>query len=179
MIRSKCVIYTLCKSTMGEFLAHREVFLSYKNLSSFWVEIKESAKVYIKKECWWMRGMRWRTTIEILVVSECVTNKGSLVSASAWINESSANFTMFSVSFVDVSYSREKTLGRMFKNFQWTISQRWTMVNRSFTNCSVYFLRIRFTMWTVEISSTTLCWRQNVNRRDHIKCFHCFFISGW
>ena len=30
-----------------------------------------------------MRGMRWRTTIEILVVSECVTNKESLVSASA------------------------------------------------------------------------------------------------
>ena len=68
---------------MVEFLAHREVFLSYKNLSSFWVEIKESAKVYIKKEYWGMRGMRWRTTIEILVVSECVTNKGSLVSACA------------------------------------------------------------------------------------------------
>ena len=50
MIRSKCFIYTfICKSTMVEFLAHREVFLSYKNLSSFWVEIKESAKVYINQ----------------------------------------------------------------------------------------------------------------------------------
>lgn len=45
------VLCTLCKSTMVEFFAHREVYLSYKNLSSFWVKVKGSANVSIKKEC--------------------------------------------------------------------------------------------------------------------------------